>query len=51
MPRGDFLLVPFFCDGFVGEPIYWNGNHAAFVNQLETTIQGFAAAGRRADWD
>jgi 1-acyl-sn-glycerol-3-phosphate acyltransferase len=26
LPRGDFLLVPFFCDVLIGDPFYWQGD-------------------------
>lgn len=34
LPKGEFLLVPFFCNVFVGEPLYWNGNKRSFLQQL-----------------
>lgn len=36
MPKGEFLLVPFFCDMFVGEPVPWAEDRTAFMQGLET---------------
>ena len=35
MPKGEFLLVPFFCDMFIGEPLHWSGDRHGFMQQLE----------------
>lgn len=35
MPKGECLLVPFFCDIFVGEAMRWNGDRHGFMQRLE----------------
>ena len=35
MPKGECLLVPFFCDIFIGEAMCWNGDRQGFMRQLE----------------
>lgn len=37
LPKGDFLLVPFFCDVIIGEWLYWRGS-------VESTMEGYEAA-------
>jgi len=39
LPRGAFLPVPFFCDAYVGQKIYYGGDPAAFLIQLEASIR------------
>jgi 1-acyl-sn-glycerol-3-phosphate acyltransferase len=51
LPRGAALLVPFFCDVFVGEPMAWSGDRAAFVSEIEERIRSLASEGRFAAWD
>ncbi len=36
LPRGDFLLVPFFCDVVVGDPIYWQGDVYSTMDAYQT---------------
>lgn len=42
LPRGDFLLVPFFVDVVIGEPIYWQGSVTATMEAYETAMRGLA---------
>jgi 1-acyl-sn-glycerol-3-phosphate acyltransferase len=38
LPKGEFLLVPFFVDAFVGESLHWEGSRAAFMDKLRYTM-------------
>ena len=51
LPKGEALLVPFFCDVFVGEPLRWNGNKGAFMAALEQTVTLLAEEGYRPTWE
>ena len=51
LPRGETLLVPFFCDVFVGESLYWNGDRKAFMAKLENTMQQLEDEGKFSGWD
>lgn len=42
LPRGEALLVPFFCDVFVGEPTRWTGDRDHFVADLENRLRTLA---------
>ena len=34
LPKGEVLLVPFFVDAFIGEPLKWEGNRQLFMDKL-----------------
>lgn len=52
LPRGEFLLVPFFVDVFVGEPLAVPRNDKdRFMAELDGRIQGLAAEGRFPSWE
>jgi len=51
LPRGESLLVPFFADVFVGEPIPWTGDRAAFMAELGRRMGDLAAEGRFPPWE
>lgn len=38
LPRGETLLVPFFCDVMVGEAMDWQEDRAAFLKDLRTRM-------------
>ncbi len=50
LPRGTALLVPFFCDVFVGEPVPWRGDRKTYVEDLRRRLEELAAEGRLAEW-
>lgn len=35
LPKGESLLIPFFCDVFIGEPLQWSGERSAYMAQLD----------------
>ena len=51
LPRGEAILVPFFCDVFVGVPLSWQGDRAAFMHELDDGMQGLAAEGHFPPWN
>lgn len=51
LPRGEALLVPFFCDVFVGQPLGWTGDRAAFMQALDQTMHQLAAEGSFPAWE
>jgi 1-acyl-sn-glycerol-3-phosphate acyltransferase len=51
LPRGTWLLVPFFCDVFVGEALAWTGDRASFMAALEQRTTALAAEGHFPAWD
>ncbi len=38
LPKGDWLPVPFFCDAWVGEPLYWEGDPSGFMAALAASL-------------
>lgn len=50
LPKGEALLVPFFCDVFVGPALYWEGNRRGFLSALEGQINALAAEGHFPPW-
>ncbi len=51
LPKGEAVLVPFFCDVFIGEPLIWTDNRASFMAELETAMASLAAEGRFPPWE
>jgi 1-acyl-sn-glycerol-3-phosphate acyltransferase len=51
LPRGETVLLPFFCDVFVGESFAWTGERAAFMADLDRRLHALAAEGHFPAWD
>jgi len=51
LPKGEALLVPFFCDVFIGEAVPWEGNRHNFVEKLENKMSALANEGKFAQWE
>lgn len=51
LPKGEALLVPFFCDVFIGPALTWPGDRKDFMSQLQGQIDALAAEGHFPDWD
>jgi len=50
-PRGETLLVPFFVDVFVGEPLRWSGDRAGFLEGYRQSMADLAHEGQFPPWD
>ena len=51
LPRGEALLVPFFCDALVGSPIHWQGNRQECMVRLEASFDELKRELGAASWD
>lgn len=55
LPRGEALLVPFFCDVAVGEPLTWKcmdtPNRQEFLAKLENDVQALKSLMPHQTWD
>ena len=38
LPKGEIVLVPFFCDIFVGDSFKWSSDKASFMQELEARM-------------
>lgn len=51
LPRGEAILVPFFCDVFIGEPIFWTGNKTSLMELLNQRMHDLASQGNFPSWN
>ena len=51
LPKGDWVLVPFFCDVFVGEPFHFTDSIASFMETTSSRFQQLAQEGHFAAWE
>lgn len=50
LPKGEYLLVPFFCDVFVGNAIYGKHDKADFMKMLNDEFEQLTQEGSFAPW-
>lgn len=43
LPKGEIILVPFFIDAFIGEPLLWLGNRKSFMVELSKRMSELQA--------
>jgi 1-acyl-sn-glycerol-3-phosphate acyltransferase len=51
LPKGEAILVPFFVDVFVGEPVEWTGDRASYLDRFRSSVVSLAAEGEFPAWD
>lgn len=51
LPKGDFLLVPFFCDVIIGEWLYWRGSVELTMEMYEAAMKQLAQQRRIPAWE
>jgi 1-acyl-sn-glycerol-3-phosphate acyltransferase len=51
LPKGEAILVPFFVDVFVGEPVRWNGDRDGYMTEFRESMTALAAEGHFAAWE
>ncbi len=50
LPKGEALLVPFFCDVFVGEHLKWTGDKESFMVSVNETFSTLAEQAGNQIW-
>ena len=51
LPKGEALLVPFFCDVFVGSALLWSGDRNSFMQSVNRQITDLASEGSFPSWE
>lgn len=51
LPKGEFILIPFYCDILVGEAFYWTGSRDHFMAALNEKMHKLALHGHFTAWD
>lgn len=51
LPRGKLLLIPFFCDVFVGQSMLWTGKRDEFMAELDRRMGQLADEGQFPAWE
>jgi 1-acyl-sn-glycerol-3-phosphate acyltransferase len=50
LPKGEALLVPFFCDAFIGQPLQWGGDRDSFMRQVNGAMTRLAEESGFSEW-
>jgi 1-acyl-sn-glycerol-3-phosphate acyltransferase len=44
LPKGEYLLVPFFCDIYIGDALKWAGDRANYMQDLHISFENLHSA-------
>jgi 1-acyl-sn-glycerol-3-phosphate acyltransferase len=50
LPKGEAMLVPFFVDVFVNNPVAWTGDRDSYLSAFRTAMSDLAAEGNFPEW-
>jgi 1-acyl-sn-glycerol-3-phosphate acyltransferase len=50
LPKGTWVIVPFFVDIFVGEPLRFDGDRAAYMQHYRDAMSALANEEKHGDW-
>ena len=50
LPKGEWMIVPFFVDIFVGEPLTFDGDRAAYMQRYRDAMLALANEEKHSDW-
>ena len=50
LPKGEALLVPFFCDVFIGKALYWEGDRDFFMRQVNGAMSRLTEESGFTEW-
>ena len=50
LPKGEWMIVPFFVDIFVGEPLHFDGDRIAYMERYRHAMAELALEEKHADW-
>ena len=50
LPKGEWMIVPFFVDIFVGETLAFEGERAAYMERYRAAMAALALEEKHADW-
>ena len=51
LPKGEWMIVPFFVDIFVGEPLRFGGDRAGYMQRYRDAMAALALEEKHADWN
>jgi len=50
LPKGEWVIVPFFVDIFIGEPLRFEGDRAAYMQHFRDAMSALASEEKHSDW-
>jgi len=50
LPKGEWVIVPFFVDIFVGEPLKFDGDRGTYMERYRSAMAQLALEEKHADW-